>query len=124
MIGRGAYGEVWLAKSVTGALRAVKVVRREDYDYPEAFEREFEAIKKYEPISRRHPGLVPILQVGRSDEEGFYYYIMELADDVEKGRDIDPATYRPQTMAGRMHKAGRLKAAECIQYGATVAEAL
>ena len=58
-----------------------------------AFEREFEAIKRYEPISRRHPGLVPILQVGRSDEEGFYYYIMELADDVEKGRNIDPETY-------------------------------
>lgn len=124
MIGRGAYGEVWLARSVTGALRAVKVVRREDYDYPEAFEREFEAIKRYEPISRRHPGLVPILQVGRSDEEGFYYYIMELADDVEKGRNIDPETYRPQTMAARMHKAGRLGAEECIQYGATVAEAL
>ena len=44
MIGRGAYGEVWMARSVTGALRAVKVVWREDYDYPEAFEREFEAI--------------------------------------------------------------------------------
>ena len=60
MIGRGAYGEVWIARSVTGALRAVKVVWREDYDYQGAFEREFEAIKKYEPISRHHPGLVPI----------------------------------------------------------------
>ncbi|WP_172683420.1 hypothetical protein [Verrucomicrobium spinosum] len=55
LIGRGAYGEVWLARGVTGALRAVKVVWRADYDYPEAFEREFEAIKRYEPVSRRHP---------------------------------------------------------------------
>jgi len=67
MIGRGAFGEVWMASSVTGALRAVKVIWREDYDHPESFEREFEAIKRYEPISRKHAGLVPVLQVGRSD---------------------------------------------------------
>lgn len=124
MIGRGAYGEVWLARSVIGAFRAVKVVWRADYDYPEAFEREFEAIKRYEPISRRHPGLVPILQVGRSDEEGFYYYIMELADDVARGRDIVPETYRPQTMAGLMRKEGRIKAEDCIKHGESIAEAL
>ena len=124
MIGRGAYGEVWMARSVTGAMRAVKVVWREDYDYQEAFEREFEAIKRYEPISRRHPGLVPILQVGRNDEEGFYYYIMELADDVERGRDFTPENYRPLTMAARMRKEGRLRAAECVKHGETVAEAL
>jgi eukaryotic-like serine/threonine-protein kinase len=124
LIGRGAYGEVWLARSVTGALRAVKVVWRADYDYPEAFEREFEALKRYEPVSRRHPGLVPVLQVGRNDEEGFYYYIMELADDVDSGREIVPETYRPLTMMGRMRKQGRLRAEECIQHGVAVAEAL
>lgn len=124
LIGRGAYGEVWLARGVTGALRAVKVVWRADYDYPEAFEREFEAIKRYEPVSRRHPGLVPILQVGRNDQEGFYYYVMELADDVERGRDIDPETYRSLTLTARMHKVKRLKAAECLKLGETVADAL
>jgi len=30
-IGSGAYGEVWLAQSVTGAYRAVKIVWREDF---------------------------------------------------------------------------------------------
>ena len=124
MIGRGAYGEVWIARSVTGVMRAVKVVWRDDYDYQGAFEREFEAIKKYEPISRHHPGLVPILQVGRSDEAGFYYYVMELADDVESGKDIHPEVYRPKTMAAVMKKQGRLKAADCISHGGTVAEAL
>jgi hypothetical protein len=62
--------------------------------------------------------------VGRSDEDGFYYYVMELADDVERGRDIVPDKYRPLTMAGRMKKAGRLGAAECVKHGITVAEAL
>lgn len=124
LIGRGAYGEVWLARGVTGALRAVKVVWRADYDYPEAFEREFEAIKRYEPVSRKHAGLVPVLQVGRSEDESFYYYVMELADDVDTGRDITPEKYRPFTLMARMHKEKRLKAEECLRHGATVAEAL
>ncbi len=124
MIGRGAYGEVWMARSVTGALRAVKVVRREDYDHPESFEREFEAIKKYEPVSRKHDGLVPVLQVGRNDAGGFYYYIMELADDLERGRDIDPATYRAHSLHAQMRRDGRVSAEACIAFGANVAEGL
>ena len=124
MIGRGAYGEVWMARSVTGALRAVKVVWREDYDHPGSFEREFEAIKKYEPVSRRHPGLVPVLQVGRSDAAGFYYYVMELADDLERGRDIDPENYRPHSLAAQMRRDGRVSASDCVTLGANVAEGL
>ena len=41
-IGGGAYGEVWLARGVTGAWRAVKVVWREDFDDERGFEREFD----------------------------------------------------------------------------------
>ena len=64
-IGGGSYGEVWLAQGVTGAMRAVKVVWREDFEDERGFEREFEGILKYEPISRDHSGLVYILHVGR-----------------------------------------------------------
>ncbi len=124
MIARGAFGEVWLARSVTGAYRAVKVVWREDYEQPEAFEREFEAVKHYEPVSRKHPGLVSVLQVGRSDTEGFYYYIMELADDLSTGRAIDPATYRPHTLGAQMRRDGRLPAADVLKFGANLAEGL
>ena len=79
-IGGGAYGEVWLARGVTGALRAVKIVWHDDFEDEKGFQREFEGIKKYEPVSRDHPGLVNILHVGRSASEGesFYYYVMEL----------------------------------------------
>ncbi len=123
-IGRGAFGEVWLARSETGALRAVKVVWREDYDHEESFEREFEALKRYEPISRRHPGLLPILQVGRNAEAGFYYYVMELADDLDCGREIDPETYKPHTLGLQMRRDKRLKVSECFALGINVAEAL
>lgn len=124
LIGRGAYGEVWMARSVTGALRAVKVVWREDYDQADSFEREFEAIKRYEPISRRHSGLVPILQVGRSDAQGFYYYVMELADDLERGRDIQPDTYKPHILGLQMRREKRVSAERCLKIGASVAEGL
>ena len=98
-IGGGAYGEVWLARGVTGALRAVKVVWREDFEDERGFEREFEGILKFEPISRDHPGLMNILHVGRSpDGSSFYYYVMELGDDLISGRDINPIEYEPRTL--------------------------
>ena len=99
-IGGGAYGEVWMARGVTGALRAVKVVWREDFEDEPGFEREFEGILKFEPISRDHPGFVNILHVGRSDdgENSFYYYLMELGDDVLTGREINPVEYEARTL--------------------------
>ncbi|MBT8037762.1 MAG: SUMF1/EgtB/PvdO family nonheme iron enzyme [Verrucomicrobiae bacterium] len=107
-IGGGSYGEVWLARAVTGAMRAVKLVRREDFEDERGFEREFEGILKYEPISRDHPGLVNILHVGRSkdkDEGEFYYYVMELGDDINSGDDINPVEYEPRNLRTDLKKA-------------------
>ena len=127
VIGGGAYGEVWLARGVTGALRAVKVVWREDFEDERGFEREFEGILKYEPISRDHPALVNILHVGRSpDGVSFYYYVMELGDDVVSGQDINPIEYEPRTLrADHKLTAGvRWDTDECLDVGLRLAEAL
>lgn len=127
-IGGGAYGEVWLARGVTGALRAVKVVRREDFEDERSFEREFDGILKFEPISRDHPALVNILHVGRSGEgEGeFYFYVMELGDDVHSGREINPVEYEPRTLRGDHHSDAdtQWSVEECIDVGLRLAEAL
>ena len=124
-IGGGAYGEVWMARGVTGALRAVKVVYREDFDDERTFEREFEGILKFEPISRDHPGLVNILHVGRSpDGTSFYYYVMELGDDTRTGQDINPIEYEARTLRGDGSAAVRLDTATCIDVGARLSEAL
>src|SRR5213595_3438702 len=80
-IGGGSYGEVWLARNVLGDYRAVKVIYRAKFEHDRAFEREFEGIQKFEPISRLHESQVDILHVGRNDEAGYFYYVMELADD-------------------------------------------
>lgn len=126
-IGGGAYGEVWLARGVTGALRAVKVVWREDFEDERGFEREFEGILKFEPISRDHPALVNILHVGRSpDGTSFYYYVMELGDDVTTGREINPIEYEPRTLRADHHQGVGVQweTNECLDVGLRLAEAL
>ncbi|HVY68389.1 MAG TPA: serine/threonine-protein kinase, partial [Verrucomicrobiae bacterium] len=119
-IGTGAYGEVWLARSVTGALRAVKIIRREQFDHERTFEREFSGLKKFEPLSRLHEGLVDILQIGRDAAPGRVYYVMELADNADESGQ----SYRPLTLAEAVRQKGRLPVKECARIGASVADSL
>src|SRR5512133_752751 len=77
-IGSGGYGDVWLARNIMGTYRAVKIVHRRRFADERPYEREFGGIQKFEPISRSHDGLVDILQVGRNDAAGYFYYVMEL----------------------------------------------
>ncbi|MCI0537803.1 MAG: hypothetical protein L0Z50_21525 [Verrucomicrobiales bacterium] len=70
-IGRGGYGEVWLARNrTTNTLRAVKIVFRHEFEDERPYQREFEGLLKFEPISRSHPSQLAILHVGRNDEGG------------------------------------------------------
>jgi tetratricopeptide (TPR) repeat protein len=89
-IASGSYGEVWLARSALGAYRAVKIVRRSSFDHDRPFEREFAGLKAFEPISRGHENLIDLLQVGRTDQEGYFYYVMELADDATQNPKSAP----------------------------------
>lgn len=126
-IGGGSYGEVWLARGVTGALRAVKVLWREDFEDERSFEREFEGILKYEPLSRDHPGLVNVLHVGRSVAGAeFYYYVMELGDDIGRGTEINPVDYEARTLRSDiLRSSGQgLGVDFCIEVGLSLARAL
>ena len=128
LVGRGAYGEVWYARNAFGTPRAVKIVRRDRFDSDRPYLREFSGIQKFEPISRSHDGLVDILQVGRNDEAGFFYYVMELADDaniptgiptlsvespesrsdirINRIREDAEQTYQPHTLASEIKNRG------------------
>ncbi|MGH7970328.1 MAG: protein kinase domain-containing protein, partial [Limisphaerales bacterium] len=135
-IGRGSYGDIWLAKNVVGTWRAVKVVYRARFDNPRPFEREFMGIKTYEPISRTNEGLVDVLHIGRNDADGYFYYVMELADDAEgshrdasaepKGPVADQAllSYCPKTLAGEIKTRGSIPVEECIPLGISLCLAL
>src|SRR5436190_3493611 len=126
-IGEGAYGAVWLAKSVIGTFRAVKVVYRDHFSDDRPYEREFTGIKSFEPISRSNEGLVDILQIGRDDQAGYFYYVMELADESNAECRVQnaefptpiftPHSYIPKTLSTEIKRRGRLPYEECLQLG-------
>ena len=111
-IGHGAYGEVWLARDEIGAFHAVKLVFKSTFSDKAPFEREYRGILQYTPISRTHHGLVPILNVGREPGADFFFYVMELADCVHSGRQINPQHYLPRTLAHELDTRFRLPARE------------
>ena len=150
-IGKGSYGEIWLARCALGVYRAVKVVYRHTFADTRPYEREFSGIKRFEPISREHEGLVDILQVGRNDEAGFFYYVMELADHAGEqwsgarkcGSDgkvarpqqsSSPAStpplyhhidsYAPRTLAYEIKLRGRLPGQEALNMSVALAQAM
>src|SRR5215471_14805246 len=141
-IGGGAYGEVWLARNILGGWRAVKIVYRNSFDHDRPFEREFAGIQKFEPISRTHESQVDILHVGRG--EGYFYYVMELADDAtgtqpsyghtlaaqkcSPQHSINPAlqrpsSYTPRTLKLELQHRGRLPVDECVRLGISLSTA-
>lgn len=145
-IGGGSYGDVWLARSVVGTWRAVKVVFRDRFLDARPYEREFRGIQKFEPLSRSNEGFIDILQIGRNDAEGYFYYVMELADDAapvppsdpgaasgspagtpesrQPQPGFDPETYVPRTLAKALLQRGRLPLGECLELGITLNLAL
>jgi TolB-like protein/Flp pilus assembly protein TadD len=123
-IGRGSYGVVWLARNVVGTYRAVKIVERKAFRDEEAFEREFSGLRRFEPVSREHDGFVAILHAGRNRESGFFYYVMELADDDVNGDRIEPETYLPKTLSHELARCGRLSVEQSVQLGLSLSEAL
>ncbi len=105
--------------------RAVKVVRREDFEFERTFEREFEGIQRYEKVSQDHPGLVDVLHVGRDSEAGFYYYVMELADDEVDGyEEVDVEAYKPRTLSSDLRHKPTRTVRECVDLGLSMAGAL
>jgi hypothetical protein len=142
-IGAGSYGEVWLARSVTGQWRAVKAVSRDRFSSDRPYEREFRGVVQFEPISRSHPSLVQVLHVGRDDEAGAFYYVMELADGAGKvisesvnSESVQSAAtaplntdslitdYSPRTLRTDLKARGRLAVAEAVTLGVELAGAL
>jgi WD40 repeat protein/serine/threonine protein kinase len=123
-VGRGAYGEVWLARSVTGVYRAVKIVRRASFKEDRPFDREFAGIQRFEPVSLGQDSQVGLLHVGRNDAAGFFYYVMELADDIETGDEIFPDRYVPKTLKELRARQQRLLADECLAISLALVRAL
>ena len=121
-IGRGGYGDVWLARGVAQTYRAIKVIYRGRFDDARPFERELAGIRKFDPLSRANEGLVDVLHV--SQQEGYFYYVMELADDTVTGQEISPERYTPKTLSHVLSKRSRLPFDESLEIGMTLSKGL
>lgn len=123
-IGRGSYGDVWLARGVTGVYCAIKIVWRDRFPEPQPYEREFKGLREFAAVSLLESRQLALLHVSRNDALGFFYYVMELADDVTAGRQIDPANYTPHTLAVVRQQRGRIPTPELVALGADLARAV
>ncbi len=123
-VGRGSYGQVWLARNILGTFRAVKIVNRKNFPADRPYEREFNGIVKFEPVSRTHPGFVSILHVGRNQAAGYFYTVMEVADDEVTGQQIDPVRYAPKTLSSELYRRGRLPVDEAVRVAVSLSNAL
>lgn len=120
-IGEGAFGDVWLARNVLGGYRAVKVVfRRKSGAH---HDREFDGIRLFAEVCLGNPGQLAVLHVGKKEELGFFYYVMELADDVVRRREIDAASYEPLTLEAERRRR-RHTVEETIRIGVALGESL
>lgn len=123
-IGEGSYGEVWLARSITGVYRAVKIVSGRRFSESRSLEREFEGLRRFEPISHGHSGWVGIFHVGMDEETGGFYYVMEAADDLEPGQEIEPESYKAKTLSSLLARSHVLPLDEGVRIGMSLAESI
>lgn len=127
LLGEGSFGKVWLARNAINqwqALKAVYLARFGSNTGP--YEREFNGIRRYKPVSDKHPGLLRIDFISTKKPQGYFYYVMELADALDGGWEKNPASYRPKDLAKLL--AGvenrRLPAPECVRIALFLAEAV
>ncbi len=106
-VGRGAFGEVWLARNRhDGQFCAVKV-------FSKAKLLELEGVREYRKRAAGNPYLAPIYHVGEWGD--YYYYVMPLADDAKQSTAHRlPEDYEPLTLRRYLLWHGRLTPQEVV----------
>jgi eukaryotic-like serine/threonine-protein kinase len=135
-IASGGYGYVYLFSRQQGdqlQYVAGKFIYRhvfgplEDPSSAAAYERAFEGLQNFRSLSADSPYLLKIFDVRQRHEEGYFCYMMELADDLQTGRIILPAEYRPHTLKNELERDGtrkRLPARQCLRMAIQLARGL
>ena len=137
-IGSGGYGHVYLfsrkrAKETAPNYVAGKFIYGQMFgpsDDPAsnaAYQRALDGLRNFRSLSAESPHLLHVFDVRERHEEGYFSYMMELADDIEAGRNINPLAYRPKTLKNELERSGerrRLPAARCLEIALTLARGL
>ena len=111
LCGQGAYGEVWLARSRSGQMVALKLMK-----HATGIEKEFAGLVNYAKL-KTSPHLIRIFHTGET--EGLLYYTMEPADNLGTDR-----CYIPATLANLLHQRKRLSPRETLTLGIQLLDGL
>ncbi|MCI0745954.1 MAG: protein kinase [Verrucomicrobia subdivision 3 bacterium] len=135
-IASGGYGHVYLfarkGKNQPEYV-AAKFVYREIFGPPDdrgsasAYQRALEGLQNFRSVSTESQYLLRIFDVHQRHDDGYFCYMMELADDVVSGRSITPGVYRPRTLLHELERNGRrerLPANRCVEVAITLARGL
>ncbi|MBN2022953.1 MAG: serine/threonine protein kinase [Pirellulales bacterium] len=122
-VGRGGFGEVWLARNrATGGLRAVKLIPLDQPGHADPAGRELASLARLErDVPRAGEHLVEIQHVGRTDD--YLYYVMEPADDASGQAASDSPDYRPATLRNLLDS-GPLPPDVCLRWTRQLLEGL
>lgn len=92
-----------------------------------AYQRALEGLISFRSLSAESQYLLRIFDVRQRHEEGYFCYMMELADDLESGRKIHPSAYQPKTLRSELERSGqrrRLPAKRCVDIAIMLARGL
>src|SRR5207245_10520010 len=114
-IGIGGYGYVYLFNRSRPGERnedyvAGKFIYRhifgpsDDHASGAAYQRALEGLQNFRSLSGESPYLLRVFDVRQRHGEGYFCYMMELADDMESGRRINPRVYRPRTLKNELER--------------------
>ncbi|MCG3131481.1 MAG: hypothetical protein FLDDKLPJ_02274 [Phycisphaerae bacterium] len=127
-IGRGAFGEVWVAEDSTRIRRAAKLIPLRVRDVepmmsadasearPALDQRELDGVRAFKRAALGKPGLLQIEAVSVTPTH--LYYVMELADALEPQPGIDPEVvprYRPKTLQAVLEQRRKLPPDEALR---------
>ena len=119
------------------------MVWRNKFEEERPFQREFEGIQRFERISREHSSQLCLFHIGRNDRDGYFYYVMELADDCSQPKvalgmpagkgpipdspsmrqAFDASTYIPHTLRADLEH-GPLTPNRVLEIGLALTDAL
>jgi serine/threonine protein kinase len=135
-IGSGGYGYVYLFTRTQHDEQdfvAGKFVYRQlfgpadDASSSAAYQRALDGLQNFRSLSRESPYLLRIFDVRQRHDEGYFCYMMELADDIISGRTIDPTAYKPRTLKNELERSGnrrRLPVRRCVEIAITLGRGL